>query len=66
MRTPELCPSNHQRHILFARQIGLLALPQRVVYRERVDRNGEVFGVHLGETFRTRVVSRREERENNR
>lgn len=46
-----------ERHILLARQLHLLALPQRVVYRERVDRHRQMLRMHLREAFAARVVS---------
>lgn len=46
-----------ERHVFLAGQLHLLPLPQRVVYRERVDGHRQVFRVHLGETLAARVVS---------
>lgn len=45
-----------QRHVFLAGQLHLLALPQRVVYRERVDGHRQVLRVHLREALAARVV----------
>ena len=48
---------NNKSHILFRWKIDTLALPQGVVDGEGINGHSEVFGVDLGETLSTRVVS---------
>lgn len=56
LRHQRTSASNDQGHVLFARKVRLFALPQGVVYRERIDRHGEVFGVHLRKALTTGVI----------
>lgn len=47
---------NYKCHVLFARQLHPLALPQRVVYCEGVYCDGQVLCVHLWKAFATWVI----------
>lgn len=52
---------NHQRHVTFAGHCDFFALPQRIVYGERIDGDRQMFGVHLREALAARIVSAREQ-----
>lgn len=47
---------NDQRHVAFAGHGHLLALPQRIVDGEGVDRDGQMLGVHLRKALAARVI----------
>lgn len=48
---------NDKRHVLFARQIHLFPLPQRIMNGEGINCNGQMFCMDLREAFATGVIS---------
>lgn len=51
---------NNKSHIFFGWKIDTFALPQRVVDGEGIDGHSQVFGMDLGETLSSGVVSERD------
>lgn len=49
--------SDDEGHVPFAWHCHFFALPQRIVDGESIDCDGQMFGMHLGKAFSTRVVS---------